>query len=166
MAKGNKTRTTASKIVERVQLRHLAIKNCAVSTNLLQSEELPSIVETASSAQVSDDQTIGVIEVEIHLRLRARYEAVSDDEGPTKLPLFIQATYWLVYSVASFKGIDKADLAEFGETTGMNDVWPYWREFVQTMTTRTGMPPLTLPLLGSSSQSQTPQSATTAKHTK
>jgi preprotein translocase subunit SecB len=30
---------------------------------------------------------------------------------------------------------------------GIYNIWPYWREYVQTTTSRLGLPPLTLPVL-------------------
>ena len=39
-----------------------------------------------------------------------------------------------------------AQIKAFGRTNGMLNVWPYWREFVQSATMRAGLPPLTLPL--------------------
>jgi len=36
---------------------------------------------------------------------------------------------------------------EFGKTVGVHIVWPYWREFVQSMTSRMSLPPLRIPLV-------------------
>ncbi len=35
----------------------------------------------------------------------------------------------------------------FGKVNGLFNVWPYWRELVQSVTTRMALPPLTLPVL-------------------
>ena len=35
----------------------------------------------------------------------------------------------------------------FGKMNGIHNVWPYWREYVQSVSTRAGMPPVTLPLM-------------------
>lgn len=60
--------------------------------------------------------------VEIGLRLRASYRLPPD---LTVLPGEIKA---------------------FAMSNGMLNVWPYWREFVQSITSRAGLPPLTVPL--------------------
>lgn len=35
----------------------------------------------------------------------------------------------------------------FGKVNGLFNIWPYWRELVQSITTRMALPPLTLPVL-------------------
>jgi hypothetical protein len=40
-----------------------------------------------------------------------------------------------------------ADYEAFTAIRASADVWPYWREFVQSMTVRTGLPQLTMPSL-------------------
>jgi preprotein translocase subunit SecB len=43
--------------------------------------------------------------------------------------------------------LTRRDLDAFVTRTATDDVWPYWREFVQSMTTRMGLPPMTIPTL-------------------
>jgi preprotein translocase subunit SecB len=42
--------------------------------------------------------------------------------------------------------IEPFDIKAFAKSNGMLNVWPYWREFVQSITSRAGLPPLTVPL--------------------
>jgi len=50
-------------------------------------------------------------------------------------------------------GVDKTMIftdevaAAFGRLNGIYNVWPYWREYVQSTVARLGLPPLTLPLM-------------------
>jgi len=41
--------------------------------------------------------------------------------------------------------------AAFGRLNGIYNVWPYWREYVQSASVRAGLPPVTLPLMTSGS---------------
>jgi hypothetical protein len=47
-------------------------------------------------------------------------------------------------------------LAGFSQTVGVQNVWPYWREFVQSMPARMGLPPLRMPLLNPAQLTFTP----------
>lgn len=41
----------------------------------------------------------------------------------------------------------RSELRAFARTNALFNVWPYWREFVQSMASRAGLPPLVVPLL-------------------
>jgi hypothetical protein len=60
--------------------------------------------------------------------------------------LRIEAVFVVQYRVPTFHGITKENINAFGEMNGVYNVWPYWREFVQSMTVRMGLPPLTVPV--------------------
>lgn len=64
--------------------------------------------------------------------------------------LNIQAVFLLTYSLdetaLDIASIDKIAEA-FGKINGVFNIWPYWREYVQSSVIRAGLPPLTIPLL-------------------
>ena len=63
----------------------------------------------------------------------------------------------LVHITAEFAveyAVDKVGLSfsdeivtAFGRMNGIYNAWSYWREYVQSITTRMGLPPLTMPLM-------------------
>jgi preprotein translocase subunit SecB len=59
----------------------------------------------------------------------------------------ITATYGEIYRSSSSDSFSDDAIAKFGQYIGLNTVWPYWREFVQSITTRMSLPPLTLPMI-------------------
>ena len=54
----------------------------------------------------------------------------------------VKATIELSYKMAAKFAED--ELEAFAKINGIYHAWPYWREFVQSATTRAGLPPLTL----------------------
>lgn len=50
------------------------------------------------------------------------------------------------YEVPGHEEISAGEMKAFAKTNGMLNIWPYWREYVQSATTRASLPPLTLPL--------------------
>ncbi len=58
----------------------------------------------------------------------------------------VEATFELTYSLRpDFKAGAKL-LAEFAAVNGVYNAWPYWREYIQDVVTRMGLPPITLPV--------------------
>ena len=62
-----------------------------------------------------------------------------DPEHPS---LFIEAVFAVTYGLQSTDGIREDKVIAFGQLNGVFNVWPYWREFVQSMTCRMGLPGL------------------------
>ncbi len=58
-----------------------------------------------------------------------------------------QGLYCLNYTISPKGRIYKKDLEAFAAINGVYHVWPYWREFVQNITQRLNLPPLTLAVL-------------------
>ncbi len=59
----------------------------------------------------------------------------------------IETSFELQYRLPEGFHVDPQTLTTFAETNGLYNVWPYWREFVQSTFVRMGLPPLVLPLL-------------------
>jgi len=98
--------------------------------------------EIERSAKVETSGESPLIMVFARFRLHAPSE-----EDPKKSVLDIGASFLLVYKGEDVKGFDKETLEEFADINGLFNAWPYWREFVQNVTTRMGLPPLTVPVL-------------------
>ena len=63
-------------------------------------------------------------------------------------PLFsVTTSFELQYRIPKEFSVDSKTLATFAETNGIFNIWPYWREFVQSIVARMGLPPVMLPVL-------------------
>ena len=60
----------------------------------------------------------------------------------------VTAKYLADYRLNEHKGLEftEKQFAAFAKYNGVFNAWPYWREFVQSMTARLNLPPLTLPV--------------------
>jgi preprotein translocase subunit SecB len=84
----------------------------------------------------------GLIRATIRFALQARETGKRDAK-----PAFrVDVSFELVYKIPPDLHPSGAELRAFAETNAVFNAWPYWREFVQSMTARTNLPPLTLPL--------------------
>lgn len=66
--------------------------------------------------------------------------------GDDNVVLRIEAAFVLIYEVPSFDGLQPPNIKAFGEMNGIYNAWPYWREYVQSVTVRMGLPPFTVPV--------------------
>lgn len=66
--------------------------------------------------------------------------------APEDFFLRIEARFVITYVVRSDEGLTQTNFDAFAERNGVFNVWPYWREFVQSITARMGLPPLTIPV--------------------
>jgi len=75
--------------------------------------------------------------------------ALDATEARAKRPrrvFWLKASFELVYKVPPTPEPSPEALRAFSQTNAVFNAWPYWREFVQNMTARMNLPPLTLPL--------------------
>lgn len=70
-----------------------------------------------------------------------------DRNEKTYEALKFDVVFVLTYKLSSLGGLTRSHFSAFGELNGVFNVWPYWREFVQSTTTRMGLPPLMVPSL-------------------
>ena len=78
---------------------------------------------------------------QVRFTLEGRIEG-NEDQEPT---ILIEAVFQAVYDVPPDTMTNEEALALFAQTNGTFNLWPYWREFVQSMSTRMGLPGLTVP---------------------
>lgn len=150
-------RKKARAVVAAVELERIRLKSCTADHNLREGS-LPANVENSAEVKVTIDQEARRVHVFPRFHVTARYDDTPADLSPSDMPLFICAEFHVTYAAKSLRGLDSDHLGAFGVQTGLFHVWPYWREFVASVTSRMGFPPLTIPLL---SFSQLQESATT-----
>ncbi len=66
------------------------------------------------------------------------------ESAAAKPILKIAAIFLAIYSLPAECIFKPEALDAFGKTNGVFNIWPYWRELLQSITTRMGLPPLTL----------------------
>ena len=115
------------------------IKQIRLSKSFIESKS----IDVSSDAQLKHDfdaQTILDKETGT-LSIRASLTVTAGD--------FVQidADFVLDYSIDKSITITDEVATAFGRINGIHNVWPYWREYVQSTSMRVGLPPITLPLM-------------------
>lgn len=75
-------------------------------------------------------------------------ELKPDESSPNRRFFHIEAVFRVVYRIKKepFE-IEPGQIEQFGRLVACANVWPFWRELVQSITSRMNLPPLTLPLI-------------------
>lgn len=80
--------------------------------------------------------------------------------------LSVHATFELRYRVPEGFSASQKEFESFTETNAVFNAWPYFREFIQSMTTRMNLPPVVLPLFRLGEQTSEGRASRTKQRTK
>jgi preprotein translocase subunit SecB len=128
-------------VSDRVQIRDIKLLECAADQKLF-DDDLPRHITTNITAEFHFDAESLRLVVYPHLLLMVKEK----DASPNNYFVKIEARFAIVYALRAAEGLDHEHFDAFAERNGIYNVWPYWREFVQSMTVRMGLPPLTVPV--------------------
>ena len=90
---------------------------------------------------VKPDEDVLLVIAGIDLAGRSHTKNPSDEED-----LRIGAEFALRYTISSKSGFDAKHFDQFGAVNGVYNAWPYFREFIQSTTSRMGLTPFLLPV--------------------
>lgn len=144
----------ASAVSDRVNIEDVRLVETKSKRGFVR-DRLPGDLQFQVNTTTQVDKQHSAILVEARFGLSAKYQ----DSAPGEEPLLIEAVFHLSYKVESLAGLTKANFDAFGKLNGLYNAWPYWREYVQAMTTRMGFPSLTIPVLKPVPQAASPSSA-------
>ncbi len=127
----------ASPVIQRVELLDVRVTES--------SAHRACLVDRPMEAASSDEARVGD-SGEGRFRVSVRFEmnAVPEDGGSPLVT--VSAVFDLEYGCEGLEDFTEEQLSAFARLNGVFNAWPYWREFVQSMTTRMGLPALVLPV--------------------
>jgi hypothetical protein len=132
----------ARKLISVVQLTEVRLIELHTTNRLNLSHEIPSVtIEPSFKATASVEGTPGKFLVLASLDLQ-----VKASEGENQPLVRIRAKFELRYRVPSDYPLMRMELAAFARVNGIYNAWPYFREIVQNITGRMGLPSLILPV--------------------
>jgi preprotein translocase subunit SecB len=128
-------------VAQVVNLRQILVEDLHAERSSVTSTK----VEGGTVSQNIDSVEFGrhVTEERLVVGIRFVLEAAKKEEADTITK--ISCKFILLYDVPGIKGFPDDALAAFAQTTGVFNVWPYWRELVHSMSLRMAIPPVVLP---------------------
>jgi hypothetical protein len=140
----------AARVAQRFVLKEIYLVDAKISRDpLIESPEALSLEHKCSTENLKFDKDKNLFIILCNFRV-----AAFSGEAPDKLVMKIEAAFCTSY----FRNFlpdnppigdqELAEMVDYGFTINpVSNAWPYWREFVQSMSSRMGFPALTVPLL-------------------
>lgn len=140
----------AARVAQRLVLQEIFLVDAKISRDpLIESPEALSLEHKCSTERLKFDKDKNLFIILCNFRV-----AAFSGEAPDKLVMKIEASFCTSYFrnfLPDNPPIEVQELVEimdYGFTLNpISNAWPYWREFVQSMSNRMGFPALTVPLL-------------------
>jgi len=122
-----------------VQLVSISLVEMDAHRRGVKSSSLPEKGEckVESQAKLHGQRLIVAIKISLDVRYNQK------DESPA---IHVRAAFVLEYSSSGVR-MPADVMGQFARTTAHLNVWPFWRELVQSTTTRMGLPAVPVPLL-------------------
>jgi hypothetical protein len=149
-------RDAVSKVAKRVQLMDVRLRWLHAALN--NKEEVPDDWRDRAfifwDTHLSERHEDGAFTAAagLNVRMKEGVDPSVADEPPDydldDLPdLELFAEYLLTYSLVDADDVSDRELEHFCYLNATANIWSYWREIMQSTTTRMGLPPLVLPVL-------------------
>jgi hypothetical protein len=135
----------AGVIAKQVQLRSIILRNARVESDVdpLDPPDQIQLRQAHRARYELPNQHPDHIYVYVDLHFAA---ANAEGHEPSSERLELEATYLLVYALQTAAQHPEDALQHFAELNGAYNVWPYWRELVQTVAGRVGLAAIVVPV--------------------
>jgi hypothetical protein len=144
----------AKKISKHVDLLLVTLRKADIRADF-DPFEIPDDMELTQKYRCGYDTSThadnGRLAVFVELAFSAREKGEITNEESTEVELgsevvALDATFLLVYALDSSIDLDPKCVEHFANVNGPYNVWPYWRELVQTAAGRVGLGNITVPV--------------------
>jgi preprotein translocase subunit SecB len=133
----------AAVVSDRVQISDVRILKSSTEFSTIRDIDDLDLVLTS---KVRVEHSVNEDKTQIMVRPSFSLRGTSSAELGTETLLSISCQFLLVYDVTTVADIPDANLQAFAQLNGVYNSWPYWREYVQNMVGRMGLPRLVIPV--------------------
>lgn len=132
----------AARVGATVQIQSVALETLAVHSALPSDGSLPQ--EGIRCSPSAHGARYEVVNNHLAVSVSLQLEALDEVDGERVLN--VVATFRLLYSLPDMTEHSPEDLQCFARLNGTFNVWPYWRELVQSLGSRVGLSDLVIPV--------------------
>ncbi|MBN1804599.1 MAG: hypothetical protein JW837_05070 [Sedimentisphaerales bacterium] len=127
-------------VSDRVQLKDVRL----ISSKC---DQIPEATLGKKAYDINYSTEVHVDEKNGYVIVTAKFNFKAFSESKTQKPVILMgASFLLAYKIDNFEGLTQQGFEQFANLNGIYNAWPYWREFVQNMIARMGLPTLTIPV--------------------
>lgn len=134
-----------ARVVPHIRLEGIQMMRFSAAANLPKDKK-PFTIHMQRQVKTKRDGKALAIRIDWRLNLLPEDVQPGNASQPG---IFIESSHHLSYTLQN-DAITADEIRAFAQVNAVMNAWPYWREFVQSTTSRLGLPPLTLPLITSS----------------
>ena len=132
-----------ARVAQKAVIEEIYLVDAKVSRDPLNiSPEALSLEQKCSTKILPADKDKNILSILCNFGV-----AAFSKKSPDKMFMSIEASFCTSYILEPIEKFDPDDIEHFAKINPIYNAWAYWREFVQSMTTRMGFPALTVPLL-------------------
>jgi len=138
----------AGKVARNVDLRSVNLRYARVEASC-EPEDIPeeASVDLQYRSSINkrkrrDDPAAVELAVTVDFKFHVQRQ---DEDAPSDV-ILLEAGYLLVYALNPEAELEEECFDQFAEVNGPYNAWPYWRELVQSVTGRLGLPGFVLPV--------------------
>lgn len=138
----------AAVISEKVQITDVRVVECRAELSAKNDslDELELRVSTDLAVAYAVEPVCNEIHVLPEFTLSG-FATARDKRNENEAELLtISCRFLLIYEAPSVAEFPRANLEAFAKLNGVYNAWPYWREFVQNIVARMGLPRLVVPV--------------------
>ena len=130
-----------SRVVSKAELVNIYLLNCDVKRTIdaLSYDNIEADISFSGQLLSENENDFTAI-----VKLFVTGRPADDNE---KVVVNISGEYILTYDLKDKKGLTTDDIKTFCGMNSPYNIWPFWREFVQTMSNKMDIPVLVMPLL-------------------
>ena len=132
--KGRSLLALTAVVASRVQIQGIRLSR-SLASSALPAPGTSLRIDFGFNGEATADRESNRIAVRASLRVRANVAEGADSPAPA---FQIEGEFLLDYRISAFEEISDEQVAAFGKMNGIYNAWPYWREYVQSMTARMG----------------------------
>lgn len=133
-------------LIKTVQIEKVRLLQCTAQTRINAKQVTPSellIRHGAKLIQGIDENGRFLVEARVEVRLVPNAPDVGETPEPSVMAQFLHELTYFVPRESSFTN---EVLTEFARLNGVFNVWPYWRQQFQSLTSEMGLPPVIFPV--------------------
>ncbi len=127
-------------VSDRVQLKDVRLISC-------KCDQIPEATLGKKAYDIDYSTEVQIDKKNGYVIVTAKFNFEAFSESKTQKPVILMdASFLLAYKIENFEGLTQRGFEQFANLNGIYNAWPYWREFVQNMIARMGLPSLTIPV--------------------
>lgn len=135
----------ALRVAKHVELVLVTLRSADIKTDI-DPFGMPPVLNLVQGYRcrydISEHADYGRIKIFVDLNFAAKRSESEDGDDAVN----IEATFLLVYAIDPAISLESECLEHFADANGPYNVWPYWRELVQTAASRVGLGGVTVPV--------------------